>query len=133
MEVKNCRECGRLFNYIGGQRLCLNCRQAAEDKFNQVKQYIYDHREATMEQVAEENEVTIAQLKQWVREERLCFSDDSVVGIECENCGAIIKTGRFCDKCKKEMANKLGNVYKKPEPVQPKKDPRERARMRFLE
>lgn len=133
MEVKNCRECGRLFNYIGGQRLCPNCRQAVENKFNQVKQYIYDHREATMEQVAEDNEVTIAQLKQWVREERLCFSDDSVVGIECENCGAIIKTGRFCDKCKKEMANKLGSVYKKPGQVQSRKDPREQARMRFLE
>ena len=39
-----------------------------------------------------------------VREERLVFSDDSPVGLPCESCGVTIKTGRFCDKCKAELA-----------------------------
>ncbi len=133
MEVKNCRECGRLFNYVGGQRMCPNCRQELEKKFDQVKAYIYENKDATLTQVSEENEVSIQQLKQWIREERLCFSENSVVGIECESCGTTIKTGRFCEKCKKEVANTLGSVYRKEPTPEPKKDPRERARMRFLD
>ena len=26
MEVKNCKECGRLFNYMGGAPLCDGCK-----------------------------------------------------------------------------------------------------------
>ena len=27
MEVKNCKDCGRLFNYMGGAPLCDGCRK----------------------------------------------------------------------------------------------------------
>lgn len=134
MEVKNCRGCGRLFNYMGGpSRLCPACRDELEKKFQQVKNYIYDNKEASISQVSEENDVSIQQIKQWVREERLSFGDESLVGLECENCGVLIKTGRFCEDCKKKMAHDFGNLYQKEEPVQQKKDAREKARMRFLD
>lgn len=133
MEVKNCRECGRLFNYLGGQRLCPACRSALEEKFAQVKAYIEEHRTAQLQQISDDNDVSIQQIKQWVREERLTFTDDSVVGIECESCGVTIKTGRYCEACKKQMANTFGNaIRKEPEPER-RRDPRERARMRFLD
>ena len=32
MEVKNCKECGRLFNYMGGAPLCDGCRKKLEQK-----------------------------------------------------------------------------------------------------
>lgn len=47
--------------------------------------------------VSEDNDVSVKQIKQWVREERLVFSEDSPLGLECEGCGTIIKTGRFCE------------------------------------
>ena len=96
---------------------------------------IYENKDATLAQISEENEVSVPQLRQWIREERLSFTADSVIGLECEKCGAIIKTGRFCDKCKKEVANNLESVYKhepKPKP-EVKKDAHERAKMRFLD
>ena len=133
MEVKNCRGCGRLFNYMGGVRLCPACRDELENKFQQVKKYIYDNKDASISQVAEDNDVSVQQINQWVREERLAFGDESLVGLECESCGALIKTGRFCEECKKKMAHDLGNLYHKEEHVDRKKDPRERARMRFLD
>ena len=37
MEVKNCKECGRLFNYMGGAPLCDGCRKKLEQKFQEVK------------------------------------------------------------------------------------------------
>ena len=41
MEVKNCKNCGRLYNYIGGvYRLCPECMRKLEEKFQEVKDYI---------------------------------------------------------------------------------------------
>ncbi len=113
----------------------MSCKNKLEEKFDKVKRYIYENKDATLAQISEENEVSVPQLRQWIREERLSFTSDSVIGLECEKCGAIIKTGRFCDKCKKEVANNLENAYKhEPKPKQEaKKDSRERAKMRFLD
>ena len=100
MDVRNCKGCSRLFNYIGGQQLCPECAKALDLKFDEVRDYVYDHPRAGIQQVAEENEVTIAQIKRWIREERLAFSEDAQVGLECEGCGKMIRTGRFCEICK---------------------------------
>lgn len=132
MDVKNCKECGRLFNYITGPRLCSECRQKLEDKFVEVRNYIMDNPRATIPEISEANEVSIQQIHQWVREERLIFTDDSMVTLDCESCGAPIKTGRFCEKCKSDMAKGLGNLYKKEQPVIQKRE-RDRDRMRFLD
>ena len=132
MEVRNCRECGRLFNYLGGPKMCPACRAELEKKFAQVKEYIQEHREAQMQQISDDNEVSIQQIKQWVREERLTFTEDSMMGVDCEGCGRTIKTGRLCDGCKSDMAKGFSNLYKKEAP-QKAKDPRERAKMRFLD
>ena len=43
MEVRNCKGCGRLFNYIGGVPLCGDCKAKLEDKFVEVKRYIEDN------------------------------------------------------------------------------------------
>ena len=43
MNVKNCRKCGRIFNYIGGQPICPTCREEAEKKFETVKNYIKEN------------------------------------------------------------------------------------------
>lgn len=132
MDVKNCKECGRLFNYITGPRLCGECRQKLEDKFVEVRNYIMDNPRATIPEISEANEVSVQQIHQWVREERLIFTDDSMVTLDCESCGAPIKTGRFCEKCKSDMAKGLGNLYKKEQPVIQKRE-RDRDRMRFLD
>ena len=39
------------------------------------------------------------------------FSDDSPIGIACEVCGATIRTGRYCERCKNDLANRLGGMY----------------------
>ena len=71
MEVKNCKECGRLFNYMGGAPLCDGCRKKLEQKFQEVKQYLDENPNASVNQVSEDNDVSVKQIKQWIREERL--------------------------------------------------------------
>lgn len=132
MEVMNCRECGRLFNYITGARLCGACKQKLEERFAEVKEYIRDNPSASISMVSEEMSVSTQQIRQWVREERLIFSEDSVVTIDCEICGAPIRTGRFCEKCKNQIAHNLDGMYPKSAP-ELSKSVRDRGRMRYLD
>ena len=134
MEVVTCRVCGRLFNYLSGQRVCPTCNRKLEDKFVEVKKYVRENPDVDIKSLSEAMEVSVKQLNQWVREERLVFSDDSPVGLPCENCGATIKTGRFCDACKNNLASGLrsaAGLDKKPEAPSPRKRSSE-SKMRFL-
>lgn len=132
MDVRNCRKCGRLFNYLSGPQLCEACKADLEKTFQRVKDYIRENPKASLNQIADDNGTTVRQLKQWVREERLEFAKDSGITLECENCGAPIRTGRYCEKCKNTLVNSLGSMYKKPEPEKPKKPARESDKMRFI-
>ena len=136
MEVRNCRECGRLFNYIGGPRMCPNCKKKLEDQFVQVRTYVKEHKDASVQEVSEANDVSVQQIRQWVREERLSFSSDSPIGIDCEKCGKMIRSGRFCPECVNEMTNGFNSAMGRTATayVPPKKtDTRDGARMRFLD
>lgn len=136
MDVRNCRMCGKLYNYIGGayRGLCPNCIKVMEDKFIEVKEFINDNGTATMSEISEACDVSVKQIEKWVREERLCFSDDSPIGLACEKCGAMIKSGRFCDKCKSTMTNELSNAYSRPKAAMPQPQvSKDKGKMRFLD
>jgi hypothetical protein len=124
MEVKVCKNCRRLFKYIYGPELCADCARIMantstevpnaekknalkllvreeEQKLDQVKNYVLNHPGATVVQIAEANGVSANQLLDWVREDRLEFSDDSESAwFECATCGIKIKSGRYCFKCR---------------------------------
>lgn len=133
MEVRNCKMCGRLYNVLSNERICPACQKKLEDKFHEVKEYLEEHPNASVEQTATDNDVSTKQIRQWVRQERLILSSATVAGIVCEKCGRPIRTGRFCKDCKASMANELENAYAKPQP-QPEvsSSERERDRMRYL-
>ncbi len=133
MEVRNCRYCKRLFNYLQGPMICPACQDEMEKKFTNVKNYVWDHRDATIEEIAEQNEVPVKQIQQWIREERLTFAENSPMGIPCENCGKLIKSGRYCDECKNSMMKSLDSVKRKEVKPVVKKKEKEKDRMRFLD
>lgn len=137
MNVKNCRKCRRIFNYVMGPILCPNCREAEEAKFQEVKKYVQENRRCGMQEVSEACDVTLNQIQQWLREERLVLSDDSPMGIACEKCGKMIKSGRFCPECVNQMTNAFQSVSAPKQMsgtyAAPKKETRDGARMRFLD
>ena len=107
MDVRNCRRCGKIFKYIAGPMICPACKEEFERQFHVVKDFIRNNKEAGIADICEQCGVTENQIKQWIREERLVFGDDSPVGIDCEGCGATIKGGRYCEKCKLELSRGL--------------------------
>ena len=137
MDVRNCRQCGSLYNYIGGsyKNLCPSCIAKLEEKFDEVKTYIEEHKGASISDVSRDCDVRTDQVERWIREERLLFAEDSPIGIPCENCGKTIKSGRYCDECKANMMNNLNSAYgaeKKEEPQAPQKRGSADPRMRFF-
>ena len=134
MDVRNCRKCGKIFNYVAGLPICPACQEIAEKKFQEVKDFMRENHGAGIEEICETCEVEKNQIHQWIREERLVFSDDSPVGINCEKCGVSIKTGRFCEKCKKSMSDNLKSVIARPQEVHERDMNRSSsARMHFLD
>lgn len=132
MEVRPCKQCKRLFNYLSGAPICQGCKDELEKKFVEVKEYVREHPGEGVNEVAEANEVTSNQIRRWIREERLAFSEDSDIGLDCESCGKMIRSGRLCQQCKDRLLGKVDDMYKTKESIVAKKH-RDAARMRFLE
>lgn len=133
MDVRNCKSCGRLFNYIGGAPICEACRKKLEEKFQEVKSYLEQYPNSSVTRVSEAMDVSVKQIRQWIREERLALSVPGADGIICEQCGAPIATGRFCEKCKASMVNTLSGALDKPVAPQIKRQERDGNKMRFLQ
>lgn len=132
MEVKVCAQCKRLFNYLSGPPICPGCKDKLEEKFLEVKLYIQDNPHDGISEVAKANDVQTSQIRRWIREERLSFSEESGIGIDCESCGKTIKTGRLCQACKDRLLSNVNTIYKADESIVEKKH-REAAKMRFLD
>lgn len=130
MDVRNCKLCGNLFNFQGSA-VCPSCNKKMEDRFNEVRDYIRENPNVSMSKVAEDNDIPIQQLKKWVRQERLQFSKDSGITIDCEKCGKPILTGRFCNECRQQMTNSFSGLYSGAETVKKQKKDGS-AKMRFL-
>lgn len=133
MEVKTCKMCKKIFNYVGGPQYCPACSRKLEDKFQEVKTYIDENKGASVEQVAKECDVTTKLIHRWVREERLVLSAGSGIKVTCESCGKPIATGRFCKECANNMAQELGAAIAKPKEEPKKKTTDNKQRMRFLD
>lgn len=135
MNVRNCRKCGKLFNYMSGMPICPACKELAEKSFQDVKKYIRENPRADIREVAEACEVEPGQIQQWIREERLEFTEDSPIKMPCENCGEMIRTGKYCERCKQIMAKSLSSAIEKPKQIvePPKKKVDSGNKMRFLD
>lgn len=116
-----------------GPIMCPQCKDALEEDFKKVKAYIAEHNGCGIHEVAKECEVDINLIQQWLREERLQFSEGSQISLFCESCGQPIRSGRFCDKCKANMVNGFQQATRPATAPPPaKKEERESPRMRFL-
>ncbi|NLY42399.1 MAG: MerR family transcriptional regulator [Clostridiaceae bacterium] len=107
MNMKNCARCGKLFTHIAGPPLCVKCREEDEKDFKKVKEYLYEHRGATVTEVATDLDIPVARLKRFIKEGRLEVIEDSNLLIQCERCGISIKSGRYCDRCTIELTKEL--------------------------
>jgi flagellar operon protein (TIGR03826 family) len=110
-DVRNCRKCGKIFNYLGGNPICPVCKQLDEDDFKRVKEYLYDNPGSSMLEVSKALDVSVEKIKRFLKEGRLeIIGDDGNLILECESCGKSIKSGRFCVECEKNLTKELSDT-----------------------
>ncbi len=138
MNVRNCRKCGKMFNYLSGMPICPACKELMEEKFQEVKEYIREHKGVGINEVADACDVEPAQITAWLHDDRLEVTEDSAIMLTCEGCGAQIRSGKYCDRCRNNMGNAFGqmtrdyNAKKAAEFAAANKNDKDSPRMRFL-
>lgn len=116
MDLRNCPQCGKLYAFDGHHKLCSVCRDSEEDDFKMVKEYLWDHPHATIEQVHAATEVERELIIKFIRDGRLMSEGiDFDFMVECERCGTPIYEGRFCAKCQQDLINGFSKEEKKEE------------------
>ncbi len=110
-DVRNCRRCGRIYNYIGGIPICSTCKEQDEEDFKRVKQYLYDNPGASLTEVSTVLEISVEKIRIYLKDGRLeIINNEGNMILECESCGRAIKTGRFCDSCIQGLHKDLKQV-----------------------
>lgn len=132
MAVRSCPRCRSLFQYTSGDPICQKCKDLEEKDFQVVRKFVRDNPKSTISDTSKETHVSTKLIIKFIKQERLEVSPESPMGVECERCGKIIKSGKLCKECSKELAQGLGNhkesAKKSSAPV--KQDTS--AKMRFL-
>jgi flagellar operon protein (TIGR03826 family) len=100
MDIRNCRRCGKVFQYTGNN-ICISCIQKEDEDFKTVKEYLKAHSGSTSIDLSENTGVDIKTIDRFIRAGLLDSEEYELAEgeLECENCGRPIKSGRFCEPC----------------------------------
>lgn len=131
MEVKSCKKCGKIFQYITGAPICPKCKKDEEELFQVVKAYLRENRGATMEEVCQATGASIKMIERYLKDGRLEVMPDSPIALSCEQCGTKIRTGRLCDRCRAKFNAELGAAAKSLQEKQ-LKTPSNQGKTRFF-
>ncbi len=104
MDVRNCKRCGKIFQYKGNS-ICPNCVQQDDEDFRKVREYIIAHPNSTSIEISKATDVELKTIIRFLREGRLEseYINGSDLGLECEKCGRPIDSGRYCETCLNEL------------------------------
>ena len=95
-----CSKCGGIMIFKGvGEYKCEDCGHLEYDDYGKVRNYVEKHVGATSAQVSEATGVSQRSIRDMLRESRLEIAPESRTFLQCEICGASIRSGRFCPKC----------------------------------
>lgn len=98
----NCKRCGADMKFAGvGTYICEKCRFEDYDDYGIVRNYVENHKGASVGEVSEATGVDQRDINEMLREEKLEITSDSRVFLKCEGCGKEIRFGRYCMECSK--------------------------------
>ncbi|AEF17914.1 flagellar operon protein TIGR03826 [Thermoanaerobacterium xylanolyticum LX-11] len=107
MDIKNCKRCGKLYNYTGFD-LCPECFNKDEEDFIKIRDYIERNPQATVVEVSKATDVEVKRILDFLKEGRLILgSKNTNISLTCERCGKKILSGRYCESCSRELERSL--------------------------
>jgi predicted amidophosphoribosyltransferase len=107
LNVRNCALCQKMFKYKGYD-ICPRCMEKVDKEYVIVRDYLYDHPGAGIQELSEETEVDEAAILHLVRTGRLVFAEGADTGIYCRQCGRpIVAAGGLCERCAAQLSKTL--------------------------
>jgi len=100
-----CNKCDVMLEYNGlGEYKCPKCAAIYKDDFGRVRDYLDEHRGATVTEIATQTGVPETLITRMLREERVEVAEGSKTFLTCEACGKPIRSGYYCSDCAKIAA-----------------------------
>ena len=109
MNIIQCQFCKKPFGSVGG-RVCPDCNEKIDKDFIKVRDYIYEHKHASIDEISEETEVHKQIILHLLKEGRLTIESPDGGGgglLFCEVCKKSINSGRMCKDCMGKVANTM--------------------------
>lgn len=95
-----CTECGGVMIFKGvGEYHCEDCGRVAYDDYGKVRLYLEKNPGANAVAVEAETGVSQKTIRLMLKESRLQVAEGSPAFLHCENCGKVMRSGRFCPEC----------------------------------
>lgn len=107
MSIASCKRCGKLFQKVSSD-LCPECVRKDEAAFEEIKHYLRDHDNASVEEVAKALDIEEEVIVRFLREGRLIAQKK--MSYPCLSCGKPITSGKYCPECREKMADAVGNI-----------------------
>ena len=109
MELSNCPRCGRLFAKAF-RDLCPACLKEIEQEYERCVAYLREKRQAAMQELSEETEVSVRQITQFIKEGRISVYQAPNLTYECELCGSPIREGHMCESCRTRLIRDMNEA-----------------------
>ena len=109
MEFRQCDFCRSPYQSFGN-KICSDCLLKLDEDFILIREYLYEHDRAGIEEVSEATGVSRKSIFYLLKEERLIVGDEDGKSrsiLQCESCRKPINTGRMCASCKKEVLSAI--------------------------
>lgn len=101
-QPKECYRCGgNLITLAYGVYKCVKCHTENYDYFHLVRNYLEKAGPSTKKEIEEATGVPKASIDYFYRQEMLEIPRSSSERVKCRRCGREIRTGNYCEKCKK--------------------------------
>lgn len=109
MGFQYCKKCRKA--YINGSSgYCLHCIKEMDDSVKLIKEYLENHRGATVADISKNTEVSKKDIVFLLRDDRLVLDSAEEGVITCDRCGKSIRSGRYCPECLGRMGSAFRNV-----------------------
>ncbi|MCR4909248.1 MAG: hypothetical protein K5985_10505 [Lachnospiraceae bacterium] len=97
---KRCEDCGGDLKPVrDGQFVCENCGKEHFNTFGRVRRFIEENGPSSPEELCGKTGADMELIRYYLKKSRLELTDNSLVFLKCEICGANIKSGTICPKC----------------------------------
>lgn len=93
-----CVVCGKEFETSKFEMICSECGQTDQKVFNVIRDYLYAHPGANVNEVTKETGISASKILKYLKEGRI-ETVGNVTLLNCEVCGKAIRYGTLCEAC----------------------------------